>query len=42
MNGSLTASFMEVGLSVNDGHALLKSMTLAETKPKEQQKKKKI
>ena len=38
----LTASLTEAGLSVNDSHELLKSMILAETKPKEKKKKKKL
>ena len=43
INGrKLTASLTEAGLSVNDSHALLKSMILAETKPKEKKKKKLI
>ena len=36
----LTTSLTEAGLSVNDSHELLKSMILAETKPKEKKKKK--
>lgn len=40
MNGRrLPASLTEAGLSVNDSHALAKSMILAETKPKEKKKK---
>ena len=38
----LTTSLTEAGLSVNDSHELLKSMILAETKPKEKKKKKKL
>lgn len=42
MNGKLTVSLIEVGLLVNYGNVLVKSVTFAETNAKKKRKKKKI
>lgn len=39
MNERLTASLTNIGLSVNDGNVLVKSMTFVETNPKEQKER---